>query len=440
VTHHVRAEHVLPRSGLAARAVDGDTLLDGCCDPVTVVRPIGPEVGPLSALGERDREAMTAQNVYVTGTAMTPFGRAEHLDLLGLAVSAGRAAMVDAQITPSDVDAIYVGSFLAQSLQRQGVLASLVARELGLGPVPATALEGACASAGIALRHGLMACRAGMARTVLCLGVEQMSRHSVAEVTAGLSEALEATTDQSGGLTFAGFFGLVAQAHTARYGTTREQLSAVGVKNREHGASNQQAMFRKPLAADEIASSRLIADPLRLLDCSPIADGAAAAVVSVEPTDRSVRVLAAAQASGAVALRHVDDLTTFPATLAAAAAAYAEAGVGPDDVDVAEVHDCFSVAEIVDCEDLGLLPRGEAAGMVEAGTTSARTPGLVVNPSGGLLSRGHPVGATGLAQVHELVGQLRGTAPVQVPGAQVALAHNLGGCGASATVTLLGRA
>lgn len=375
---------------------------------------------------------------YVAGTAMTAFGRSDDLDLLGLAGQAGAQALADAGLDAASVDAVYLGTFLGQSLQHQGVLASLVARELGLGPVPTTVVEGACASAGIALRHGVMACRAGMARTVLCLGVEQMSRNTVAEVTAGLSEALEAETDQAAGLTFAGFFGLVAQAHADRYGTTREQLAAVTVKNREHGAKNPLARFRTPVSLDEVLAGRLIADPLRLLDCSSIADGAAAAVVTCEPTAGAIKVLATAQASGAVGLRHLDDLTTFPATVAAAEQAYAQAGLGPEDVDVAEVHDCFSVAEIVDCEDLGLLPRGEAAQAVERGATSAATPGLVVNPSGGLLSRGHPVGATGLAQVHELVGQLRKSGSSSVSRARVGLAHNLGGCGATATVTLLG--
>lgn len=375
---------------------------------------------------------------YVAGTAMTAFGRSDDLDLLGLAVRAAADAMADAGVEAESIDAVYLGTFLGQSLQRQGVLASLVARELGLGPVPTTVVEGACASAGIALRHGVMACRAGMAHTVLCIGAEQMTRHSVAEVTAGLSEALEARTDQAAGLTFAGFFGLVAQAHADRYGTSREQLAAVAVKNREHGAKNQLARFRTPVSLDDVMASRLIADPLRLLDCSPIADGAAAAVVTSERTPGSIRVLATAQASGPVGLRHVDDLTTFPATVAAASQAYAEAEIGPADVDVAEVHDCFSVAEIVDCEDLGLLPRGEAAHAIETGATTAGTPGLVVNPSGGLLSRGHPVGATGLAQVHELVGQLRQSSPLSVPGARIGLAHNLGGCGATATVTILG--
>lgn len=375
---------------------------------------------------------------YVAGTAMTAFGRSDDLDLVGLAVHAAQGAMADAGVDAASIDAVYLGTFLGQSLQRQGVLASLVARELGLPAVPTTVVEGACASAGIALRHGVMACRAGMARTVLCIGAEQMSRHSLAEVTAGLSEALEATTDQAAGLTFAGFFGLVAQSHMDRYGTTREQLAAVAVKNREHGAKNPLARFRTPVTPDDVMSSRLIADPLRLLDCSPVADGAAAAVVTTERTPGGVRVLAAAQASGPVGLRHVTDLTTFPATVAAAERAYAEAGIGPADVDVAEVHDCFSVAEIIDCEDLGLLPRGEAAAAIEAGATSAATSGLVVNPGGGLLSRGHPVGATGLAQVHELVGQLRQRSPLSVPGARIGLAHNLGGCGATATVTILG--
>ena len=188
--------------------------------------------------------------------------------------------------------------------------------------------------------------------------------------------------------------------------------------------------------------SRLIADPLRLYDCSPIADGAAAAVVTSSDAatmtaGRPVRVLACEQASGPTQIAHIDDLTTFPATRAAAARAYQAADVAPSDVDVVELHDCFSIAEIVDSEDLGLLPPGEAAEAIAVGATTLDGEGPVINPSGGLIARGHPVGATGLAQVHELVNQLRGTARNAVDGPRVALAHNLGGCGATATVTIL---
>lgn len=381
--------------------------------------------------------------VYVAGTAMTPFGRHPDGDTIELAVAAGQEALASAGLEPADVDTLYLGNFLGQSLHHQGVLASLVARRLGLRIVPATTVEGACASAGIALRHAVMSCRSGDARVALAIGSEVLTRSPVPEVTRGLAEAMDQASDGATGLTFPGFFGLVAQAHTARFGTTREQLAAVPVKNRRHGASNPMAMFRGEVTVEDVLAARPIADPLRLYDCSPISDGAAAAVVTVErPTTpgAAVEVLACEQAAGPASIHDIDDLTSFPATTAASARAYARAGITAADLQVVELHDCFSIAEIVDCEDLGLLPRGEAAAAIEDGMTAFGTGKVVVNPSGGLLSRGHPVGATGLAQIHEVASQLRGTAAQQVDGADLGMAHNLGGCGASATVTILGRA
>lgn len=380
-------------------------------------------------------------DVVVAGTAMTRFGRHPDRGLAELAVEAAGAALADAALAAGDVDALYLGTFLGRSLQGQGVLASVVAQRLGLGPVPTTVVEGACASGGIALRHGVLACRAGAARVVLCVGVDQMTNAATSAVTTGLAEAFEVGADRRLGLTFPGFFGLVASAHAARYGTGREHLSAVSVKNRGHGAGNPDAMFATPVDSDTVSAARPIADPLRLYDCSPIADGAAAAVVchraDAPRPGRSITVLACEQGSGPAATAAVEDLCTFRATTAAAAAAYRNASVAPGDVDVVELHDCFTIAEIVDSEDLGVLPRGEAAEAIAAHATRLGGEAATVNPSGGLLSRGHPVGATGLAQIHELVCQLRGEARNQVPGARVALAHNLGGSGATASVTLL---
>jgi acetyl-CoA C-acetyltransferase len=380
--------------------------------------------------------------IVIAGAAATRFGRRPEVGLAELGVEAAVAALADAGFEPADVDAVYVGTFLAQSLNGQGVLASLIANLLELSPVPTTTLEGACASGAIALRHGMLACRADSARVVLCVGVEAMAGFATDEVTGALGQALRVRPDQEAGLTFPGFFGLVAAAHSARYGTSREQLTAVAVKNRGHGATNPRAMFSEPVDAARVESSRLIADPLRVFDCSPIADGAAAAVVCRESDlprrGRSVTLVACAQASGPISVtRAGEDLTSFVATRTAAAAAYAGAGIAPGDVDVVELHDCFTIAEIVDCEDLGLLPRGEAGAAILAGDTRLSGAGVTVNPSGGLLSRGHPVGATGLAQVHELVSQLRGEADNQVADPKLALAHNLGGSGATATVTLL---
>lgn len=381
---------------------------------------------------------------YLAGTAMTTFGRNPDTDTVEMAARAGLAALEDAGLQPGDIDTLYLGNFLGQSLHHQGVLASLVARRLGLPLVPATAVEGACASAGIALRHAVMSCRSGDARVALAIGTEQLTSSPVPEVTRGLAEAMDGATDGITGLTFPGFFGLVAQAHAARFGTTRDQTASVVVKNRRHGQHNPMAMFREEVTIEEVLASRPIADPLRLYDCSPISDGAAAAVVTVDrPSTTSrpvVEVLACEQASGPASISDIEDLTSFPATTAASTRAYSTAGIAPADLDVVELHDCFSIAEIIDCEDLGLLPRGEAGAAIAGGATSYGVGKLVVNPSGGLLSRGHPVGATGLAQIHEIATQLRGTAAQQVASAELGMAHNLGGCGASATVTVLGRA
>jgi acetyl-CoA C-acetyltransferase len=244
--------------------------------------------------------------VVVAGSATTRFGRHPDADIVDLAAFAALSALDDAGVTPEQVDALELGTFLGRSLQRRGVLASLVASRVGLRSVPTTVVEGACASGGIALRHGVLACLAGAARTVLCVGAEHMTAVPTSGVTTALAEAFEAS-DQSLGLTFPGFFGLVAAAHGARDGTARRHLTAVAVKNRAHGATNPNAMFAEPVAADAVDGSRLIADPLRLFDCSPIADGAAAAVVMVaddaSQPRRAARVLACEQASGRWASR-----------------------------------------------------------------------------------------------------------------------------------------
>lgn len=380
--------------------------------------------------------------IVIAGAAATRFGRRPEASIGELGAEAAAAALADAGFEPGDVDAVYVGTFLSQALNGQGVLASLIANLLDLGPVPTTAVEGACASSGIALRHGVLACRAESARVVLCVGVESMAGFETGAVSGALGQANRVQPDQEAGLTFPGFFGMVAAAHGARYGTGRDELTAVSVKNRGHGATNPRAMFSEAVDAERVESSRLIADPLRVFDCSPIADGGAAAVVCPQRDaprpGRAVTVLACDQASGPTsAVGAGEDLTSFVATRTAAASAYATADITPTDVDVVELHDCFTIAEIVDCEDLGILPRGEAGAAIVAGETRISGSAVTVNPSGGLLSRGHPVGATGLAQIHELVSQLRGEADNQVADAKLALAHNLGGSGATATVTLL---
>jgi acetyl-CoA C-acetyltransferase len=381
--------------------------------------------------------------VSIAGVGSTSFGRHDGRTPQDLGIMAARDAILDAGIDRGDIDAVYLGNFVSGVLTGQEVLAGLVAHGLGLSGVPATKVEGACASGGIAFRHAVMAVASGQARAALAVGVEVMTGRDTPVVTGALNCALDNASDGATGLSFPGFFGLVWRAHAARYGTTRAQVAAVAVKNKRHGLRNPLASLGADLTGEAVASSRLVADPIRLLDCCGVSDGAAAVVVTAsDRLPRTARpridVLAAAQSSGPPRFSAFDDMTSFPATVAAAKMAYAQAGLGPKDIDLVELHDCFTVAEIIDSEDLGLVPRGEGGVWAVEGRTDIGGD-IPINPSGGLLAKGHPVGATGLGQVFEVVRQLRGEHPNPVGDARVGMAHNLGGAGIACTVSILGR-
>ena len=383
------------------------------------------------------------RDVSIAGVGSTSFGKLPDRGIVELATQACRAALDDSGIPRERVQALYLGNFIGERLADQGALAPIVARRLGLDGIPATKVEAACASGGIALRHGYLTVTAGIHDVVLVAGVEKMSNISTGDVTAALATAGDEWLEMRTGLTFPGAFAMVMQAHMARYGTSREQIAAVSVKNHDNGAVNPKAQFRKPTTIDQVVNSRFVAEPLRLFDCPPISDGAAAAVVCTADIARqyakhSVRILASGQGSGPVALSGMDDLTSFPATVRAASEAFGQAGLGSGEVDVAEVHDCFTIAELVATEDLGLVARGDSGRAAEAGETAVDGR-LPVNPSGGLIAKGHPVGASGVGQVYDLALQLRGEAANQVAGARIGLAHSMGGCGAAATVHILAR-
>ena len=383
------------------------------------------------------------RGVSVIGIGCTPFGKQNGVGIADLALQACREALDDAQVPRSLVQAFYLGNFVSEALVHQGALAPIVAHRLGLGPIPCTRVEGACASSGIAFRHGVLLIASGLCDIVLVAGVEKMTSAETGAVTEALASAGDAESEMRLGLTFPGTFGIIMRRHMHQYGTTREQVGMVSVKNRQNGSANPKAHFQKPVALEEVLGSRLICDPLRLYDCTPISDGAAAAVLcaadlAAEFTQRPIDVIGSGHAMGPATLFEMADLTTFEASVAAAQQAYREAGLAPRDIDVAEVHDCFTIAEIVAIEDLGFVEKGKGGPAVADGLT-ARDGKLPINPSGGLLSKGHPVGATGLAQIYEIVGQLRGEAINQVKGAQIGLAHNLGGTGAVSTVHILKR-
>jgi acetyl-CoA C-acetyltransferase len=381
--------------------------------------------------------------VAVAGIGKTRFGALAGRDLRSLAVEAGEKCLKNGHISPSQIDAFWLGNFAGPSFVGQNHLAPYVSMALGLQGVPATRVEAACASGGSALFHAVSAVAAGLYEVVLVAGVEKMTSQPTARVTEILASAGDCAGEIKAGSTFPSLFAMIARRHMYQFGTTREQMAAVAVKNHANGALNPDAHMRKVITLEQALNARPVAEPLGLYDCSLISDGAAAVVVtSLERardfTDKPVRVLGIAQASDYVALDQKDDITTFPAVRKAAGKAYQMAGMTAGDIQVAELHDCFTIAEIIAMEDLGFVKRGEGGPYVAAGHTTLHGE-LPINTSGGLKAKGHPVGATGVAQICDLVQQIRCEAGErQVKRHSVALAQNLGGSGATCVVTILG--
>ena len=381
----------------------------------------------------------------VAGCGQTAFGRADR-SLTELAADAAGEALAAAGARPQDVEALFLGTFVGLALGGQAFPAAVLAARLGLGGIPALAVEGACASGSLAFRQAVAAVRSGAVDVALVAGAEKMSGHTTATVTRTLAAANDtASESHAAGLTFPGFFALLARRYLHEYGVDRELLADVSVKARANGAANPKAHFQTPVTRAAALAGRTVADPLGLYDCSPISDGAAALLVTsadwaaAHGIEQPVDVRAVGQAGGPVSPERLESFVGLPAAAAAARSALAEARLEIGDVDVAEVHDCFTIAEWIALEDLGAFGRGEAAHATADGAT--RVGGaLPVNPSGGLLSKGHPIGATGVAQLVELVRQLRDEADNQVERAEIGLAHNVGGTGGVAVVTVLGRA
>lgn len=384
------------------------------------------------------------REVVIAGVGSTPFGRHAGTPIEQLAVRAAAAALADAGLDRERLGALYLGNFISGPLNGKEVLAGLVADQLGLPQIPCTKVEGACASGGIAFRHAWLAVASGQCDAALVVGVETMTHASTAQTTAALNCAMDNENDGASGLTFPGLFGLAWRQHGERYGTTREQVSAVVRKNKANGLRNPLAQMGAQLSDAQIADSALICDPLQLYDCCPTSDGAASVVLVAKECASGLQgmpidVLASVQTRGSARIAGHADLCSFEATVAAAREAYRAAGVAPADIDVVELHDCFSIAEVIDSEDLGLVPRGQGAVWAADGRTGVDGP-IAINTSGGLLAKGHPVGATGVGQLYEIVQQLRGAHPNQVRDARIGMTHNLGGTGVACTVSILRRA
>lgn len=374
-------------------------------------------------------------NVYIEGIGMTKFGKFAEKSMKQLLLEASIEALEDAG-NPK-VDAVFVGNFMGGSLSNQEILGAIAANELGLGRVSAAKVEGACASGGIALRQGIMGILSGEFDTVLVAGVEKMKHASTADVTQAINAAMDTDSNEKhAGLTFPGFFGVLANRYFYETEATKEHLAMIALKNREHAMRNPLAQFQKPASIEEIMKARIITSPLGLFDCSPTTDGAAAVVITRKKT--AVHIRSSAQSSGPTQMQEADDLLSLPAVRESGRLAYERAGAAPEDIDVVEIHDCFTMTEILAIEELGFFKKREGWLAVAQGRTKAGGD-KPVNTSGGLLSRGHPIGATGIAQIYHLVRQLRGNAPNQVEGARLALAQNLGGTGSYSAVHILER-
>jgi acetyl-CoA C-acetyltransferase len=384
------------------------------------------------------------RDVCIVGIGSTPFGRHAGTPIEQLAVRAAAEALRDSGVDRGRIGALYLGNFISGPLNGKEILAGIVGDQLGLPNIPCTKVEGACASGGIAFRHAWMAIASGQCDAAVAVGAETMTHAAGAQVTAALNCAMDNEDDAPSGLTFPGLFGLAWRIHAQRYGTTRAQVSAVVRKNKAYGLRNPLAQMGADLTDAYIAASAAICDPLQLFDCCPTSDGAAAVVLAARPLPSDLQsvpvdILASVQTRGAARIAGHPDLCSFDATVSAAQRAYAMAGIAPTDVDVVELHDCFSIAEVIDSEDLGLVPRGQGGAWALEGRTAVDGQ-VAINPSGGLLAKGHPVGATGVGQIYEIVRQLRGTHANQVRGAKIGMTHNLGGTGVACTVSLLRRA
>ena len=380
------------------------------------------------------------RDVAIIGTGMTKFGELWDKSLRDIFVEAALKAIDNSGV--KKIDSMYIGNFSGGLFVGQEHLASLLPDYLGVTPIPTTRVESACASGALALKQAFLEVASGFSDIVLAGGVEKMTDIATDEATYGLAAAADREYEAFQGITFPGLYALIARRHMYEYGTTREQLAMVSVKNHKNGAKNPHAQFRFEITIDQVLNSTLIADPLRLLDCSPITDGAAAviicpAVMAKKYTDKPIKIIGVGHATDTIALNDRKDITTLKATVEAGKRAYAMAGIIPEDVDLAEVHDCFTIAEICAMEDLGFVKKGEGGKAVEEGLTEINGK-IPINPSGGLKSKGHPVGTTGIAQVVEVVTQLRGEAGErQVKNAKIGLTHNLGGSGGSVVVHIL---
>jgi acetyl-CoA C-acetyltransferase len=380
--------------------------------------------------------------VCVLGAGSTKYGKLNE-GIIEIALKASVDAIDSAGITPKDIQAGYISNVFGVT-DRQVHMAPVIMSNLGVPEVPGLTIESACGSGSIMFREAYANVAAGFYDCILGLGVEKITHTGTIQSTTLFSYCSDFFYEGGNGASFPGLFASIARSYMAKYKASEEDLARVAVKNHENGILNPKAHVRKKITIDDVLKSPVVASPLKLYDCCPFSDGASAIILCSEDFAKKIgrpfiEVIGSGRGASPAAVQGRDDITTIPSTVAAANQAYKMAGITAKDIDFAEVHDCFTIAELIDIEDLGFFKKGAGANAVREGATS-RDGEIPINPSGGLKSKGHPIGATGIGQVVEVFEQLTGKAEQRtVRDAEVALTHNFGATGASAAVHIFKR-
>ena len=385
------------------------------------------------------------RRVTVIGVGCSKFGELWDMSFRDIVLSAGIEALEDANLEGREIDAIYVGNMSGGRYLAQEHISALIADYAGLAElhIPSTRVEAGDASGGLALRQAYMAVASGMHDIVIAAGAEKVTDVGAEMAVDILSSSADREWEVFCGANLPALFAMIARLHMEKFGTKPEDLAKVSVKNHRNATLNPKAQFRREISLEVALNSPYVAEPLRLFDCAPISDGASVVILASEEvakkyTDTPVYISACCQASDYIALHSRRDITTMDAVVHASKQAYKQAGIEPKDIDVAEVHDSFTIAEIIAYEDLGFVEKGRGAELIREGVTELDGE-IPVNPSGGLKACGHAIGATGIRQAVEIVLQLRGDAGKRQVDAERGLALNIGGTGATAVVTIFER-
>jgi acetyl-CoA C-acetyltransferase len=377
------------------------------------------------------------ESVCILGAGSTKYGKLNE-SIIEIALTASVDAIESAGISPGDIQAGYISNVFGV-VDKQVHMAPVIMSNLGISHVPGLTIESACGSGSVMFREAFANIRAGFYDCVLALGVEKVTHTGTNESTTLFSYCSDFFYEGGNGASFPGLFASIARAYMTKYKANEEDLAHVAVKNHENGLLNPKAHVRKKITIEDVLNSPVVASPLKLYDCCPFSDGASAVILCNENFAKKsgkpyIQVIGSGRGGSPAAVQGRNDISTIPGTVIAANQAYKMAGISAQDVNFAEVHDCFTIAEIIDVEDLGFFQKGNAAREIRDGATS-RKGKIPINPSGGLKSKGHPIGATGIGQIVEVFEQFSGQAGERtIKDAEIALTHNFGATGASAAV------